>query len=662
MSVISSHQGLKILGAGILSFIILFHVSCSPQQESKPSKFKIQPEDNIISVQQFDLSNVRLLDSPFKAAMKRDGEYLLSLEPARLLAPYLEEAGLNPKAEHYGGWESTGLDGHSLGHYITACSMMFAAGGGDQFQQRVDTIVSELERAQNAIGTGYIGGVPNGQKVFNEISNGNIDSHPFELNGEWVPWYNLHKLFAGLRDAYLYTNNETALQVLTKLSDWAVETLEPLSEEQFDEMIIAEFGGMNEVLADVYAITGGQKYLELAKRFNDERIFDPLKKREDKLAGLHANTQIPKVIGAAREYELTGSDSLKQVATFFWNTVINNRTYVNGGNSLDEHFGELGELHERLGKTTSESCNTYNMLKLTEHLMKWDPTNLAYADYYERALYNHILASQDPKTGRVCYFMPLSSGHFKTFSSPENSFWCCVGSGMENHTKYGKNIYLHNASDLIVNLFIPSEVQWESKGITLRQVTEFPENESTTLTVQADNPTQFNMKIRKPSWTTDEFAVSVNGEPIDVSDPQNYVELNREWQDGDQVEVVLPMDLHLESFPDSNQQKAIMYGPVLLAGKLGSEGMDGQIPYAGFEGFDGRWDHRRYLDLPVVDVPTLNPSREEPISNWVVPVEDSSLLFKTKGVGQPQDVELAPYYQINHQRYAIYWNIGNKDN
>ena len=637
-------------------FITIFVLN-GCQRNTNTSKFNVQPVDEIIQAQQFNLKKVRLLDSPFKDAMEKDGEYLLSLDTERLLAPYLEEAGLSPGAEHYGGWESTGLDGHTLGHYLTATSMMYAATGDERYRERVNQIVAQLERAQNEIGTGYLGGVPNGQEIFEQVQSGEINAEPFGLNGGWVPWYNLHKLYAGLRDAYIYADNQAARDILIRLSDWAVETLEPLSDEQFNEMLITEFGGMNEVLADVYAITGDQKYLELSARFNDERIFGPLRNGEDQLEGLHANTQIPKVIGAAREYELTGDESLHKVATFFWDTVVNNRTYVNGGNSQDEHFGELGMLHNRLSKTTSESCNTYNMLKLTEHLMQWNPKNTAYADYYERALYNHILASQDPKTGMVCYFMPLSSGHFKTFSSPENSFWCCVGSGMENHTKYGKNIYLHTENDLYVNLFIPSEVTWNEKGITLRQETEFPKSERTHLTVETEEPVNFTLKIRKPGWVKENISVTLNGESIEPSRSDNYMNIDREWQDGDRVEVQMPMNLRLESFPNSNQKKAVLYGPILLTAKLGTKGMDEEpIPYAGYQNFDGRWDQLRYADMPSVEAPFRIPANE-PVENWLIPVEGAPLKFHTDGLDESETIEFAPYYQVNHERYAIYWDV-----
>lgn len=634
-------------------FLITLAWGCTQKQAQNP--YKVAPATDIIQAEQFDLSDVRLLDGPFKTAMEKDGEYLLFLDVDRLLAPYWKEAGVEPEAENYGGWENTGLDGHTLGHYLASVSMMYAATGNKEFKDITDYIVNELSAAQAKIGTGYISGVPGGKEIFEDIASGEINAQPFSLNDSWVPWYNMHKLFAGLRDAYLYANNETAKDVLVKLSEWTVNLSDQLTDEQFKTMIIAEYGGMNEVLTDVYAFTGDKKFLKVAQRFNDPRVFPPLTEGKDRLAGLHANTQIPKIIGAAREYEFTLEDSLKQIATFFWDTVVETRTFANGGNSENEHFGEPGTLHERLTKVTSESCNTYNMLRLTEHLMKWDPENPKYAEYYENALYNHILASQDPKTGMFCYFVPMKSGHFKTFSDPEESFWCCVGSGMENHTKYGKNIYMHDENSLYVNLFIASEVNWEEKGIKLVQQTQFPNIPESKLTIEADRPTAFSLVIRRPLWVKDAFSVAVNGETIKASG--NYIKIDRSWNNGDVVTVNLPMELRLEQLEDQENLAAVKYGPILLAGKLGRERMDQEpIPYAGFDGFDERWDHRRYEGMPVVNAPVIETGGRL-VNEWLSPVEDSPLNFKTQNAGEPEEVEFAPFYEVNHQRYGIYWQL-----
>lgn len=606
-----------------------------------------QNQDSPIQAQLFDLQQVKLLDSPFKANMVRDAAYLKKLDADRLLAPYRIAAGLEPKAKRYGGWESEGLDGHTLGHYLSATSMMYAATGDEWFKKRVNYIVDELALCQAQRDDGYVGGVPKGPAIFEEIKNGKIEAKPFNLNGGWVPWYNLHKTFAGLRDAYRYADNNKAKEVLIKLSDWAVDLSGHLTDQQFQEMLKAEQGGMKEVMADVYGITGDQKYMELSKRFNHKVVFNPLAQGVDSLAGLHANTQIPKIIGAARDFELTGSKRMFNVAEFFWKQVTQKRSYVIGGNSSEEHFGKLGHLSDRIGRATSESCNTYNMLKLTRHLMQWNPDS-RYTDYYERALYNHILASQDQKKGMFAYFMSLEPGTFKTYSTPENSFWCCVGTGMENHAKYGRDIYMHSNSKLYVNLFIPSELQWSEKGVQVKQETSFPESGITALTINSEQPTEFALSIRKPYWLAGSMNIRVNGKDVDARAASNgYVNVEREWQDGDQVQVSLPMKLHVEPMPNDESKIAIMYGPIVLAGQLGKKGVEDPMPYAE--------DQKDYFDVPKVKVPDLAYG-DKPVDEWIEPVEGEPLHFKTVGVGRPEDVALVPYYQIDQQRYTVYWN------
>ncbi|MEL7835083.1 glycoside hydrolase family 127 protein [Fodinibius sp. Rm-B-1B1-1] len=611
-----------------------------------------------IKLNMFALSEVELLDSPFKKAMELDGKYLLRLEADRLLAPYLEEAGLDPKGESYGGWEAQGeigegLDGHSLGHYLSALSMIYASTGKQAFGERLNYVVSELKRAQKANKTGYIGGVPNGEEIINEVRSGDIEAESFALNGSWVPWYNLHKLFAGLRDAHRHAENEQALDILIKLSDWTVEWADDLSEEQFQEMLQTEHGGMKEVMADLYAITGDQRYLELSDRFTHEAIEDPLAENEDQLEGLHANTQIPKIIGAARNYEVSGNEEMRELSTFFWQTVVNGRTYANGGNSDGEHFGPKGGIiSEELSRSSSETCNTYNMLKLTRHLSQWE-ADAAYADYYERALYNHILASQDSQTGMFAYYISMEPGTYKTFSKPFDSFWCCVGSGMENHTKYGRYIYMHGEDELYVNLFIPSELNWQEQGISLRQETAFPESEKSTFTVSTESPHKFVMKVRRPSWAGDGFTIFVNGEKVEVSQqPSNYIAIERTWKDGDKIEVQLPMKTRTEPLSGDDSKIAFMHGPILLAGIVGEE-VPIQGQYAGSEQYE-------YFDLPTVDVPGLEPENDK-TESWMKSSQ-KPLQFELQNVGEASGITLAPFYQVNHEHYTVYWGLNHKNN
>jgi uncharacterized protein len=584
----------------------------------------------------FDLADVRLLDGPFKRAMSLDADYLLRLDPDRLLSWFRKEAGLKPKGEVYGGWESRGVAGHSLGHYLSACAMMFAATGDARFRERVTYIVGELDECQRANGNGYVAAIPNGKKIFSEVAAGQIRSQGFDLNGGWVPWYTLHKLFAGLLDAHRYCQNTKALNIATRLADWADNTLTNLTEEQFQRMLACEHGGMNESLAELYALTGSQKYLSLSKRFHHKAVLDPLARGEDRLRGLHANTQIPKLIGLARRYELTGASEERTAAEFFWDRVVNHHSYVIGGNSDGEHFGPPDKLDDRLSENTTETCNTYNMLRLTRHLFTWRPA-AEYGDYYERALYNHILASQNPDDGMFCYFVPLKAGSQKRYSTPFDSFWCCVGTGMENHTKYGDAIYFHDNDALWVNLFIASELRWREKNLTLTQQTDYPNADTTAFTFKTRKPVNVALRLRYPKWATQGITVSVNGRPQMITGkPGSFVEIRRTWRNGDRVQLTLPMSLRLESLPDNPQRVAALYGPLVLAGELGPE------DEAGIQG--------------LILVPAL-VTENTSFANWIKPAANSEpATFRTVGVGRPRDVTLSPFYRLHHRRYVVYWD------
>ncbi len=584
----------------------------------------------------FDLANVRLLDGPFKKAMLLDSAYLLRLEPDRLLSWFRKEAGLKPKGEVYGGWEARGIAGHSLGHYLTACAMMFASTGDVRFRQRVNYIVNELELCQRANRNGYVAAIPNGKKIFQEVAAGDIRSQGFDLNGGWVPWYTMHKVFAGLLDANQYCGNRKALTVAVKLADWADATLANLTEEQFQRMLACEHGGMNESLAELYARTGNEKYLRLSRRFYHKAVLEPLARREDRLQGRHANTQIPKLIGLARRYELTEDAADRIAAEFFWDRVVHHHSYVTGGNSDGEHFGPPDKLNDRLTQNTTETCNTYNMLKLTRHLFQWR-ASADYADYYERALYNHILASQNSDDGMVCYFVPLKAGSRKTYSTPFDSFWCCVGSGIENHAKYGDSIYFHSDDALWVNLFIPSELTWRAKGLSLRQQTRYPDSDTTRLTFKARRPVALALRLRYPAWATQGINVLVNGRPQSVNaKPGSFVEIRRTWKNGDRVELKMPMSLRLEPLPDNRNRVAVLYGPTVLAGELGAE------------------DEAGVANL--ILVPALI-TENKPLPEWIKPATGEPSKFRTAGVGRPRDVTLSPFYRMHHTRYTVYWDL-----
>lgn len=519
----------------------------------------------------FDPADTHLLEgSVFKHAMDKNAEWLLSLEPDRLLHRFRLNANLEPKAEIYAGWETLGVSGHSLGHYLSACAMMYATTGNKEFKARVDYIVDELAECQKARKTGYVGAIPDEDRIWKEVSEGNIRYDGFGLNGGWVPWYALHKVWAGLIDSYKLTGSKQALEVVTKMSDWAVNMLSGLSEEQFQQMLACEFGGMNESFAEMYAITGNEAYLELAKKFYHKRILDPLKEGKDQLSGEHSNTQVPKIIGTARLYELTNDTDYQKISTFYWDRIVNHHTYLNGGNSNHEHLGAPDVLNDRLSINTSETCNTYNMLKLTQHLFSWSG-DASYFNFYERALYNHILASQNPDDGMVCYFVPLESGSEKVFSTPFDAFWCCVGTGFENHTKYAENVFFKaNDGGLFVNLFIPTALQWKQKGINIRMETKFPEEEAVKIKFEGKKQ-RFPLHIRYPKWTKD-ISVEVDGVSKQVEgEPGEYFTLNEEWGTGVELIFKMPMSIYTESMPDNANRIGVFYGPVLLSASLGKE-------------------------------------------------------------------------------------------
>lgn len=599
-----------------------------------------------LKVHLFPLSSVRLLPSIFKKREKADEHYMMSLNVNRLLAPYFKTAGIKPKAPQYGGWESTQLAGAFGGQYLEGLSEMFAATGDKELKQRIDYMVDQLAIAQKKLGTGYIGGIPKGLELWKKIAAGDIHAQSFSLDSVWSPWYNLHMMYRGLYNAWRYAGNQQARKVMIRFGDWAVHLSNQLSDKQFARMIQTEYSGMNAIMADLYSMTGKKKFLKLAKRFNDKRFFAPLAAGVDSLAGHHVNKNIPKIIGAAREYEIDGNPRMAKIAKYFFKEVTGKRIYINGEMGYGEYFHKLGSLPNHLDKDAGETGNVYNMLILTQHLMEWNPDNMSYIRYYERALYNDILASIDPKTGMMCYYLSMKPGFFKTFGTPYNSFWCCYGTGVQNHAKYGKVIYMHNEKDLYVNLFIPSVLHWKQKGITLTQKTEFPKSKHSTLQLKMKHPHKLTLKIRHPWWAHQGFEIKINGHKIQqTGSAGSYVTITRMWHNGDTISLSLPMKLHVEHMQLDHQKAAIMYGPVVLAGELG-----GYVPFPYAKG------QRDLFYLPTVAVPSL-AAKNQPPTDWIKPVKCKPLHFKTVGAGRPHDVELAPLYQITHQHYTVYWNL-----
>ena len=594
------------------------------------------PETVSFKVLPFHLSEVTLLNGPFLHATELDEETLLNYDPDRLLSRFYTEAGLRPKAAHYMGWENESLAGHSLGHYLSACSMMYRTTGDSVFLNRVRYIVSELKKIQEANGDGYIGAFANGQKVLEqEVAKGDIRSHGFDLNGLWSPFYTVHKIMAGLRDAWHLCGDTTALGVEKRFAGWVGTIVMPLTDKQVQDMLRCEYGGISETLADLYADTKDSGYLKLSEIFYDRLVLDSLKARKDVLPGRHCNTNIPKLIALSRLYELTGDTSDRGAAEFFWHTVVNHHSYVTGGNGDNEYFGPEDQLRNRLDEGTTESCNVYNMLKLSEHLFEWSAAAKV-ADFYERALFNHILASQNPETGNVTYNLSLDMGGFKDFQDP---YWftCCIGTGMENHAKYSRNIYYHNNSELYVFQYIASSLKWEQKGITLTQETSYPEEQSSHLIFTCDKPAMLTLMIRYPHWAKKGIEISVNGKKHKVSKhPGSFIPVTNMWKTGDVVDISIPFSLRLEPMPDDKNRVAVMYGPLVLAGDLG----------------------------PVIDtaskdamyVPVMMTGDRDP-SSWMKPVEGSPNTFTTVNTGRPRDIVMRPFYTFYKRRYSVYWDL-----
>ncbi|WP_051464534.1 glycoside hydrolase family 127 protein [Pseudoxanthomonas suwonensis] len=603
-------------------------------------------------LQFFPLADVRLGEGVFARSGALNLRYLAELDVDRLLAPCRIEAGLPTPASKYPNWESMGLDGHSAGHYLSALAQQ-AAQGHAEMRRRLDYMVAAMAECQRANGDGYVGGVPGGRVLWERIASGDFQAESFSLEGAWVPFYNLHKTFAGLRDAWLLAGNTQAREVLVGFADWADRLVAGLDDVQLQRVLDTEHGGMNEVLADVYAITGDRRYLALARRFCHRAILDPLLRREDRLDGLHANTQIPKVIGFARIGELDGDPAWIEAAQFFWEQVALERSVAFGGNSVREHFNPADDfspmLHSREGP---ETCNSYNMLRLTLMLERLRP-DPRHADFYERVLYNHILSTQHPEHGGLVYFTPVRPRHYRVYSQPQECFWCCVGTGMENHGRHGAFAYAHDGGALRVNLYLDSELRWRERGVVLRQRTRFPGEPGSTLELALERPQAFALELRHPHWLAGPMQVKVNGRrwPLE-STPSSYARIEREWQDGDRIEIALPMQTRIENLPDGSDWVAVMHGPLMLAARTGTEDLEGLVAD------DGRGSHIAPGPyLPLDGAPMLVGERER-LASAIVPVPGEPLLFNADALVQPasfRGLRLEPLHRIHDARYMAYW-------
>ena len=635
----------------LIVFISISLSFCAVAQSHYPGQHegKFAIKDKLIpAVYSFDLQDVKLLDGRFKQNMEREQRWLLSIGANNLLHSFRTNAGVYSGNEggysgkKLAGWESLDceLRGHTTGHILSGLALMYASTGDEKYKIKADSIVKGLAVVQQALNQdGYLSAFPQ------ELINRNMAAQPV-----WAPWYTLHKILSGLIDQYLYCNNQQALDIAIKMGGWAYKKLQPVTADQRVKMLRNEFGGINESFYNLYAITGNNEYKWLAEFFYHDEMLDPLKEGKDVLEGKHANTYIPKLIGLSRDYEIEGKGGGDSIAAFFWNTVIDHHSFVTGSNSDKEHFFKPDDQSAHLTGYTGESCNVYNMLKLTRHLFE-HTASMKYADYYEKALFNHILGQQDPATGMVAYFLPMLRGANKVYSTPDSSFWCCVGSGFENQAKYGEAIYYHNGTNLFVNLFIPSELDWKEKAIKVKQETNFPEDGNITFTIETVEPTSLMLNIRYPSWSVAGAIVKVNGKKVSIKNmPGSYITLNRSWKNGDIVEINFPMTLHMVSTNDNVNKAAILYGPVVLAGEMGTAGFTGPQPYSNPQLHNDYYTYDYHLPAGISTSLQINAAT---INDAIKPVAGEKLTFKTVKEG----IQLRPLYDIHRERYVVYWDI-----
>ena len=615
------------------------------------------------------LHEVRLLGGPLKHAQELTARYLLQLEPDRMLAFYRIQAKLEPKAKGYTGWDDGGrnLTGHIAGHYLSAVSLMYRATGDARFKERADTVVAGLREVQDANGDGFAGALEGVREAFAAVSRGEIRSSGFDLNGLWSPWYTLHKTYAGLRDAYRHAGNTAALTTEVKFAEWAARVLAPMSDADVQRMLNTEHGGMNEVLVDLHADTGDRRWLDLSRRFEHHAFTDPLKRHEDNLSGKHGNCQIPKLIGSAARYSYLGETDDILAAAFFFDRVAQHHSYATGGHGLSEYFGAPDQLSKRVDGRAAETCNVYNMIKLARRLFSLRP-DASYADFHERALFNHILASIDPEDGRTSYMVPVGRGVQQEYQDMQQDFTCCVGTGMESHALHGHGIYYESDSTLWVNLFVPSWAQFTTGGVQLTTATDFPDGDHATIALAMPAPKAFALAVRRPVWAGDGFTIAVNGvrevqPPLaslhnpsaggrsgapgneSVRQSSTYVTLQRTWKSGDTIEIGLPKSLRLEPTADDPRVAAIMWGPLVLAGDHGP-----------------RRDERR-AEAGAQPVPAL-VAANRPLTDWVVAGARAGdftarhvARMTTDPAAAPASVSLAPFYRTHRRSYSAYFDI-----
>ncbi|QAY78756.1 glycoside hydrolase family 127 protein [Sphingosinicella sp. BN140058] len=633
---VTSRRTLLMTGAGMALLQTAMNAEAALPRTALPRRLKPLP-----------LSAVRLTSSPFATAVEVNRKYLLALDADRLLHNFRKYAGLTPKAPIYGGWESDTIAGHTLGHYLTALVLTHAQTGCGECRRRADYIVNELADVQAKRGDGYVGAlgrkrndgsVVDGEEIFPEIMRGEIRSGGFDLNGSWSPLYTVHKVFAGLLDVHAGWGNTQALTVATGLGGYFERVFAALDDAQMQEVLGCEYGGLNESFAELYARTGERRWLTVAERLYDRKVLDPLAAREDKLANFHANTQVPKLIGLARLHELTGKPGYATAARFFWERVTGHHSFVIGGNADREYFFEPDTVANHITEQTCEHCNTYNMLKLTSHLYEWQPDGALF-DFYERAHLNHVMSAQDPATGGFTYMTPLMTGIPRGYSAPdEDSFWCCVGSGMESHAKHGEAIFWEGEGGLLVNLYIPATAEWKARGASLGLDSNYPYSPESRLTLnKLAKPGRFAIAFRVPGWANGRASIAVNGKPVSPPMAQGYAVIERRWKAGDVVSIALPLELRIESTPGDPDTIAFVRGPMVLAADLGAAptGKSGRD----VEGYDGVAPAMVGDDLLAA----------------FAPVEPSRGIYQARGIVRPADLTFVPFYSQYRRRSAVYF-------
>jgi len=682
---ISRRQLARVLAAGAAAPALLAQQPSTqpagPQQRRGPAPevppfeapIQFTRKDVPAKVKPFPMTAVRLLPGAYTDAAEWNRGYMQRLPADRLLYNFRENAGLPVgSAQPFGGWEAkadgkrgTELRGHFTGHFLSASAQLYASTGDQDAKAKGDELVAELAKCQDKLGGGYLSAFP--MELFDRLDrlSGQPRTGPPEPGTPglpWAPFYTIHKIMAGLFDMFSLAGNRQALKVVEGMADWADQWSGSKNEEHMQQILNVEFGGIAETLYNLAAATDNDQWAKAGDRYTKKRFVNPLASRRDELRGLHVNTHVPQVIAAARRYEISGDMRFHDVADFFWYEVVSARSYVTGGTSNGEGWEtpprQLGaEL--KMNISTAECCCVYNMMKLTRHLYGWNP-DPRYFDYYERVMLNHRLGTILPEKGYTQYYLSLYPGAWKTFNSEDQSFWCCTGTGVEEYSKLNDSIYWHDDHGVYVNLFIPSELNWQEKGFKLRQETKFPEQQSTLLVVSSDKPVQLAMRLRIPAWLDSAPAVKINGRPIEASaDPGSYLTISRTWKKGDRVEMALPMSLTVEAMPDDPRTQAFLYGPLVLAGDLGSEGLSERLiigPSAprirlGGGSFQGRPDAPP--PAAPLEIPTFRAAGVDPAS-WIKP-GDKPLTFRTSG--QQKDVTLAPINSIFGKRYSVYWQV-----